>query len=541
MAKNIKKKTQNKPVYMTISEANAHNAMTPNNAFMIGIGTEDSPEFLYPEGLQPAIVTSSKKESDYKQAQKEASTFRNRSLAGHIGTGLGLNLGDKSLQNIASTAIGLPLIATNPVTTTLMKPLIKGIGHVGKVLLDPTKALTGVGQTAATTADIYGTIEGLRQVPNATKNIIQGNGTGMDYFNLVTGLIGPFGTFNTIKGIKNVNNIYDNINLFKKSHSNNINYEENLEPKIITYTPKGDSEIPTIPFSKVDRILKQKIDTPEVINLPQLSKTSTRELIKDFNIKFAKRYGYEPISLDLEFDEAKKAIQKLGETHNTFLRGVSDYKNSVLTDAQKQWFDEQLLKHGFDPNIREDRLKYAAQFNTPSTGYGRADAPQYELSILNKDGKLIDRYGYSYSPYQNYIPQGTSYASNSYGLAKGYTYGNGMVAVVRRPFKLSENPYNWKTDIDFILKSERYKGNDNVNNYDNLLYEYVTGRNLNSDINKQNNIGKLYYERNKKRGGFAFVPPESIRRMKARFEAPTEGEFGKYGFEKVNIIKVGEN
>ena len=29
--------------------------------------------------------------------------------------------------------------------------------------------------------------------------------------------------------------------------------------------------------------------------------------------------------------------------------------------------------------------------------------------------------------------------------------------------------------------------------------------------------------------------------MKARFEAPTEGEFGKYGFEKVNIIKVGED
>lgn len=48
-------------------------------------------------------------------------------------------------------------------------------------------------------------------------------------------------------------------------------------------------------------------------------------------------------------------------------------------------------------------------------------------------------------------------------------------------------------------------------------------------------------ERNKKRGGFAFVPPESIRRMKARFEAPTESEFGKYGFEKINIIKVGED
>ena len=202
MAKNIKKKTQTKPVYMTISEANAHNAMTPNNAFMIGIGTEDSPEFLYPEGLKHAIVTSSKKESDYKQAEKEASTFRNRSLAGHIGTGLGLDLGDKSLQNIAATAIGVPLVATNPVTTTLMKPLIKGIGHAGKVLLDPTKALTGVGQTVATTADIYGTIEGLRQIPGAINNIKQGNGTAMDYFNLATGLMGPFGTFNVIKGAR---------------------------------------------------------------------------------------------------------------------------------------------------------------------------------------------------------------------------------------------------------------------------------------------------------------------------------------------------
>lgn len=202
MAKNIKKKTQNKPVYMTISEANAHNAMTPNNAFMIGIGTEDSPEFIYPKGLEPAIVTSSKKESDYKQAEKEASTFRNRSLAGHIGTGLGLDLGDKSLQNIATTAIGIPLVSTNPVTTTLIKPLIKGAGHIGKVLLDPTKALTGVGQATATTADIYGTIEGLRQVPNATKNIIQGDGTAMDYFNLATGLMGPFGTFNALKAAR---------------------------------------------------------------------------------------------------------------------------------------------------------------------------------------------------------------------------------------------------------------------------------------------------------------------------------------------------
>ena len=198
MAKTIKRKNTNNSVNMTISKANAHNAMTPNNAFMIGIGTEENPEFLYPEELEPAIVKASIEESRKKQSDKIASTFRDRSLVGHIGAGLDQNLGDKSLQNIAALSIGVPLIATNPA----IAPITNSIKHTGKVLLDPTKALTGFGQAASTTADIYGTIQGLRQIPGAINDIKQGNGTAMDYFNLVTGVMGPFGTFNVIKGAR---------------------------------------------------------------------------------------------------------------------------------------------------------------------------------------------------------------------------------------------------------------------------------------------------------------------------------------------------
>lgn len=53
------KKYQNSGVMMTRSQAIAHNKMTPNNAFMYGIGSEEDPAFLYPEELEPAVVTAS--------------------------------------------------------------------------------------------------------------------------------------------------------------------------------------------------------------------------------------------------------------------------------------------------------------------------------------------------------------------------------------------------------------------------------------------------------------------------------------------------
>lgn len=67
MAKTIKRKNTNNSVNMTISKANAHNAMTPNNAFMIGIGTEENPEFLYPEELEPAVVKAFNSSEEYNE------------------------------------------------------------------------------------------------------------------------------------------------------------------------------------------------------------------------------------------------------------------------------------------------------------------------------------------------------------------------------------------------------------------------------------------------------------------------------------------
>lgn len=45
-------------------------------------------------------------------------------------------------------------------------------------------------------------------------------------------------------------------------------------------------------------------------------------------------------------------------------------------------------------------------------------------------------------------------------------------------------------------------------------------------------------ERNKKRTGFAYVPESALNHMEIQFEFPTEEEFNKYHFKKVNIIEV---
>lgn len=96
------------------------------------------------------------------EAMQIAHTFRSRPLTGHIGAGLGQDLGDKDLQKIASIGIGVPLLATNPAVGTILKPLAKPAVHTGKVLLDPTKAATGIGEAAAATVDAYGAYEALK-------------------------------------------------------------------------------------------------------------------------------------------------------------------------------------------------------------------------------------------------------------------------------------------------------------------------------------------------------------------------------------------
>ena len=195
---------KSKNINLTPTQAINKNKKFDNAAYMLAIGDNtDNLEFLYPEELMPSVVTASKKENNYKQAEKEASTFRDRNLTGHIGAGLDQNLGDKSLQKIASTAIGAPLLMSNPATVALAEEMIvPALKHTGKVLLDPTKAYTGVGQALSTTADIYGTTIGLRDAGIGLNNIVQGNGTAQDYLNVGLGALGPLSTFNALRAAK---------------------------------------------------------------------------------------------------------------------------------------------------------------------------------------------------------------------------------------------------------------------------------------------------------------------------------------------------
>lgn len=254
----------------------------------------------------------------------------------------------------------------------------------------------------------------------------------------------------------------------------------------ISYNPNINTSGRTIPWRRAIRQYDNNVVTPEVIALPQLSKSSTRNLLKDFNIKFAKRYGYDTIPLDLEFEEAKQAIQELGNRHNTFIRGVSDPKtNPRLTKGEKIWIKNSMAEKGLDWDNYDDRIKHAVEIHSPNfRNFGRADIDESILAKVDSDtGTLFNRL---YNT-NDYI--GTSYASNSAAFGKGYDYNKGEVALLRRPFQLGDNPFDWKTDIDFILNREggRYAAR---NNYDDLLYEYVTGRNLNADVAKELNVGK---------------------------------------------------
>ena len=275
---------------------------------------------------------------------------------------------------------------------------------------------------------------------------------------------------------------------FIDDNLNNISISEKLKPNEITYVPRRNNTS-TIPLSTAKRIIDKQVQTPDIIELPQLSNTSTKRLLKDFNLKFAKRYGYDTLPLNLDFEQAKKAIQELGNRHNTFIRGVSDpMDNPRLTGGEILWIKKSMAEKGLDWYNYDDRIKHAVEIHTPSfRNFGRADvANQYLATVDKHTGDLLYE-GSRFDDDSVFI--GTSYASNSAGFGKAYDYNKGEVALVRRPFQLGDNPFDWKTDIDFILNREggKYAAR---NNYDDLLYEYVTGRNLNADVAKEVNVGK---------------------------------------------------
>lgn len=324
---------------MTTSEAKAINKTLNKSQYMLAVGdSPDDPAYLSTDELQPAVVIAEAKKPTNEETEQNKRNFakqiRNRSLVGHIGTGLGLDLGDKSLQNIAATAIGIPLTATNPVTTTLIKPLIKGIGHIGKVLLDPSKALTGVGQAASTTADVYGTIEGLRHIPTAAKNIMQGDATGIDYFNLATGLMGPFGTFNTVKGIKNINSFksplfdYTTHNINVQQANNNYKANKINVPQSVTESFDNSSYAYNYLLNADNYLTKHDINKLRYLISKSISKynpTIQKDILEDPNLldRLASSYRAFGDSKDAQYHIDLVIKQKFG-VNGDFPKTIED-------------------------------------------------------------------------------------------------------------------------------------------------------------------------------------------------------------------------
>lgn len=90
---------------------------------------------------------------------------------------------------------------------------------------------------------------------------------------------------------------------------------------------------------------------------------------------------------------------------------------------------------------------------------------------------------------------------------------------------LSDNIY---IDATHVSKGSRKKILSQLNFPEGTELNVVW---LNTDIKK-------CLARNEKRTGFEYVPKSSIKRMAIQFDVPTEEEFERYNFSKVNIVEV---
>lgn len=218
--------------------------------------------------------------------------------------------------------------------------------------------------------------------------------------------------------------------------------------------------------------------SPEhVPNLP------LREKIKMVNRWYAgRRYGYEPMPLNLTEEQFIQALRQRALQHNTFVRGVHDTDFENLRKINKI-----LEQNGIEPS-RKNRLKYFATRLAPETGAGRAGFVDDEHPRLAPIHVL--RKG-----------DGTLYLSNSFSLAGGYAQAkhhgekDGSIFVVRRPVNVQSDDfreiiYNSEFPLLGFRKSERQY-------YAELPYFLRTGRSLNSDISRLHrmrygpNYGKL--------------------------------------------------
>ena len=181
----------------------------------------------------------------------------------------------------------------------------------------------------------------------------------------------------------------------------------------------------------------------EIQNLLKSIKTSKdiRQGADLLNRWFSRYKGYTPIDITgMSEEDILKAMQERIAQHNTFVRGVRDISDDLLTEnyskeikATKetllQELNDLLEKEGIEATP-ENRMKWAATHAAPETGNGRSGILDTKSGIL--------------------------YTSNSKDVATTYArsnHGNGPItgrgAIIRRKYKLGNNPKLWYKEGDF--------------------------------------------------------------------------------------------
>lgn len=164
------KKSDSYESEMTYSQANALNKYYGKEgpAFMTSIGTEENPEFLYPEELEEAVVTADKDNAKiatnrFNKYSKNSDSWNNY-LFGVNSPGDAGPLGD-----IAAAGIGTALLATSPIVTEMLPQTVKYL------FTNPVNAESTLETIGFTALDSFGVASGLDRNKNLINNWTSGN------------------------------------------------------------------------------------------------------------------------------------------------------------------------------------------------------------------------------------------------------------------------------------------------------------------------------------------------------------------------------
>lgn len=234
---------------MTYSQANALNKYYGKEGptFMASIGTEENPEFLYPEELKESSIkafNSPDEERNFKVDQylKELSRRKAENPLANYLAGLVIGVPTagtlQGLMPAAQYASGIKTAGKNTWNATK---------HVVKSAINPMNAYTGVGQAAGITSDIYW---GYKSLKNAARIIDKWRNGEFDHQDIPEFAVSASGTlplinygtnlysnatnaFNTIKQINQTKKIstsdYDDLVRTKAMSNDYVNAPGNSE------------------------------------------------------------------------------------------------------------------------------------------------------------------------------------------------------------------------------------------------------------------------------------------------------------------------